>query len=118
MPDDLHPVRGQAEDSADEDPQHERQQPARNLRRQPLGREQEHQRAGPDRECRPARVPQVPDQVDELLDRVAGPLLDPEQLRQLTHDHEDREPEHEPLHHRPRQELRHEPEPQQPRDQE
>ena len=56
--------------------------------------------------------------MDELLDRVPGPLLDPEQLGQLTHGHEDRQPEHEPLHHRPRQELRHEPEPQQPRDQE
>ena len=115
---DLHPPLGETKSGADEDPQNERQQPAWDLRCQPLDREQQHKRAGAHRERRSARVPQMPNQVDELLDRVAGPLLDPEQLRQLTDGHEDRQPEHEPLHHRPRQELRHEPEPQKSRDQE
>lgn len=71
--------------------------------------------AGADRKGRAVRVAQVPEQVHELSDRVPCPLLDPEQLRQLADRDEDRQSEHEPLHHRSRQELRHEAEPQQPR---
>ena len=76
--------------------------------------EEHSEGARPDRERRPVRVAEVADHVRELLDRVAAPALDPEQLGQLLDRHEDREPEDEPLDDRPRQEVRDEPEPHDP----
>ena len=73
---------------------------------------------GADGERRSARVAEMREHVDELADRVALPTRDAEQLRQLLHGHEDRQPEHEPLHDRARQELGDEPQPQQAREQE
>ena len=82
--------------------------------RQALDAEQQHQCGRPDRERGPARVAELAEQVDELADRVVVALLDPEELRELADGDEDREPEDEALHDRPRQELGDEAEPQGP----
>ena len=61
-----------------------------------------------------ARVAQIAGDVRELADRVPLALLEAEELRELRDGHEDRQPEDEARHHRPRQEVRDEPEPAQP----
>ena len=109
--DDRDSMAGEVESAADHDPGHERDETARHLRDEALQSEQQHERARPDRERGAARVPEVVDHMRELLERVALPAFDPEQLRQLLDGDEDREPEDEPCDHRTRQELRDEPEP-------
>ncbi len=62
--------------------------------------------------------PRWADQVRELADGVTGALGQAEQLGQLADRDEDGQPEHEPFHHRPGQELGDEAEPAQPADEE
>lgn len=118
MADDRHAVTREVEGGADRDPEHEREQAARDAREPALAREQEHERADPDRERRAVRVPEVREHVRELADRVPCARFDPEQLRQLLHGDEDRQPEDEALHHGPREELRDETETEQAREHE
>ncbi|MFZ0088676.1 MAG: hypothetical protein WAL63_04160 [Solirubrobacteraceae bacterium] len=71
MTDDLDAVVHETEAGADDDPGDERQQPARNPRGEPLDAEQQHERPRPHRQCHPVSVAEVPDEMHELVDRVA-----------------------------------------------
>jgi hypothetical protein len=106
------------EPGTDGDRRRQHDQPAGQPRQVPLQREQQDQGHQPDREGGQAGAPEVAQQVAELADRVAGTLLQPEQLGQLAHRHEDGQPEHETRHDRPRQEGGDKPQPQQPGDDE
>src|SRR5436190_1414562 len=70
---------------------------------QPLRSDQQRERACTDDERRTTRIPEIRDQMKELAERISFTAADPEELRQLLHRDEDREPEHEPFHHRTRQ---------------
>ena len=94
-------------------PEHEDDEAAGHPSRQAIDAEQQHQRAHADGDRGAVRVAEVLEQRDELADRVAVALLDPEQLRELADGDEEREAEHEARHDRAREELRDEPEPQQ-----
>ena len=109
--DDRDAVLHEVERAADRDPEHEREQSARQPRGEPLGPDEERERRHADHQRHGARLVEVREQVDQLLQAVALALRDPEELGQLLHGHEDREAEHEPLHHRAREELRDEPQP-------
>ena len=96
---------GEIEQLTGSDPEDEGDQPSRQLRREAFGSEQQRKRRSADCERQAARVSEMSEKLDELPDRVAAALLDPEQLGQLADRDEDCETEHEPLHHRLREEL-------------
>ena len=93
---------------------HER---TRNARSEAAQAEDHRQRARADEQSQALRVAEMGDEVPGLLEEVARPRADPEQLRQLADDDREREADDQALEHGRADELGQEAEAQQTRDQ-
>jgi hypothetical protein len=81
------------------DPEDHHDQGSGNDRRKLLERDDEHQRAEPDQQRQSARPAELAEEGPQLLEEVPLALVDAEQLRQLSHDDRECEPDDEPLEH-------------------
>ena len=88
-----------------------------NARSEPAQAEDHRQRARADEQRQALRVAEMGDEVPGLLEEVARPRADPEQLRQLADDDREREADDQALEHGRADELGQEAEAQQTRDQ-
>ena len=113
---DGHAVRGRVGGRGHDDQQHDRDDRAGDLRREPLEGHDDDQGGRRERQRRRAGVAEGREQVPLLLQPAAGPFGDPQHVRELAGGHLHPDAGEEPDEHRRGQEVAQEPEPEDPRE--